>query len=159
VNWGEKKSWMIGNRTRDLPARTTVFQAYLVFYISRKLGVCSPCELVIIRTSTLKIQVPSFSHSSVAVTKTTQYHNSKSTIMGMLVCCVINNRPPLWFSGRSFWIQARGPGFVSRLYHWEVVGLERNPFSPVNTIEELFGRKRRGFGIEKREYGLRDPSR
>jgi hypothetical protein len=39
------------------------------------------------------------------------------------------------------------------------VGLERNPLSPVNTIEELFGRKSRGFGVEKREYGRRDPSR
>jgi hypothetical protein len=39
------------------------------------------------------------------------------------------------------------------------VGLERVPFNLVNTTEELLGRKSSGFGLETREYGLRDPSR
>jgi hypothetical protein len=36
----------------------------------------------------------------------------------------------------------RGPGFGSRRYQifWEVVGLERGPFSFVRIIEELFER-------------------
>jgi hypothetical protein len=39
------------------------------------------------------------------------------------------------------------------------VGLERGPFSLVNTIEELLERKSSGSGLEIREYGRRDPSR
>jgi hypothetical protein len=39
------------------------------------------------------------------------------------------------------------------------VGLERGPLSLVSTTEELLGRKRRGSGLENREYGRRDPSR
>jgi hypothetical protein len=42
---------------------------------------------------------------------------------------------------------------------WEVVGLERGPLSPVSTIEELFGRKNGGSGLESREYGQQDSSR
>jgi hypothetical protein len=41
---------------------------------------------------------------------------------------------------------------------WEIVGLERGPLSLVSTTEELLG-KRRGSGLESREYGRRDPSR
>jgi hypothetical protein len=37
------------------------------------------------------------------------------------------------------------------------VGLERGPLSLVSTTEELLGRKSRGFGLENREYGRRDP--
>jgi hypothetical protein len=40
----------------------------------------------------------------------------------------------------------------------EVVGLKRGPLSLVSTNEELFGRKRRGSGLESRDYGHRDPS-
>jgi hypothetical protein len=39
------------------------------------------------------------------------------------------------------------------------VGLERGLLSLVNTIEELFGTKSSGFGLETREYGRRDTSR
>jgi hypothetical protein len=64
-------------------------------------------------------------------------------------------------SGQSSWLQIQRSGFDSRRYQiiWEVVGLERGPFSLVSTIEELLGRKCSGSGIENREYGSRDPSR
>jgi hypothetical protein len=39
------------------------------------------------------------------------------------------------------------------------VGLERGPLSLVSTIEERLERKSSGFGVESREYGLRDPPR
>jgi hypothetical protein len=39
------------------------------------------------------------------------------------------------------------------------VGLQQGPLSLESTIEELFGRKIRGSGLENREYGRRDPSR
>jgi hypothetical protein len=39
------------------------------------------------------------------------------------------------------------------------VGLERGPISLVSTTEELLGRKSRGFSLESREYGRRDPTR
>jgi hypothetical protein len=38
------------------------------------------------------------------------------------------------------------------------VGLERGPLSLVNTIEELLEKKSSGSGLERREYGRRDPS-
>jgi hypothetical protein len=52
-------------------------------------------------------------------------------------------------------------GFGSRRYQifWEVVGLERGPFSLVSTIEELLGKNRSCSGLEIREYGRKDPSR
>jgi hypothetical protein len=42
---------------------------------------------------------------------------------------------------------------VSRRYQifWEVVGLQRSPFSLVSTIEELLGRKISGSSLENRE--------
>jgi hypothetical protein len=39
------------------------------------------------------------------------------------------------------------------------VGLERGPLSLVSIIQELLGRKSSGSGLEKRDYGRRDPSR
>jgi hypothetical protein len=39
------------------------------------------------------------------------------------------------------------------------VGLERGPLRFMSTIEVLLERKSSGFGLENREYGLRDPSR
>jgi hypothetical protein len=39
------------------------------------------------------------------------------------------------------------------------VGLKRDPFSLVSTIEELLGRNSSNSGLEIREYGCRDPSR
>jgi hypothetical protein len=35
------------------------------------------------------------------------------------------------------------------------VGLERGPLSLVSAIEELFGRKSSGHGLENREYGCK----
>jgi hypothetical protein len=50
----------------------------------------------------------------------------------------ICNRPPLWFSGQSSWLQIRRPGFDSRHNQKKkVVGLERGPLSLVSTIEKL----------------------
>jgi hypothetical protein len=46
------------------------------------------------------------------------------------------NRPPLWSSGQSFWLQIQRPGFDSRQQK-KVVGLERGPLSLVSTTEEL----------------------
>jgi hypothetical protein len=55
----------------------------------------------------------------------------------------------------------RGPGSIpgATRFFWEVVGLERGPLNLVSTIEELLGRKSRGFGLEIREYCRRGPSR
>jgi hypothetical protein len=77
------------------------------------------------------------------------------------VCYVEESRPPLWSSGQSSCLQIQRSWFDSRRYQifWEVVGLERGPFSLVSTIEELPGRKSRGSGLENREYCRRDPSR
>jgi hypothetical protein len=53
------------------------------------------------------------------------------------------NRPPLWSSGQSSWLQIRRPEFDSRHYQKKnkVVGLERGPLSLVSTTEELLDRK------------------
>jgi hypothetical protein len=57
--------------------------------------------------------------------------------------------------------RARGPGFDSRFYQifWEVVGLERCPFSLVRITEELLEWKSRGFDQENRINGPGDPLR
>jgi hypothetical protein len=70
------------------------------------------------------------------------------------------NRPPLWSSDQSSWLQIKRPGFDSRRYQifGEVMGLERGPLSLVSTIEQLLARKSSGSGLEIREYGHRDPS-
>jgi hypothetical protein len=70
-------------------------------------------------------------------------------------------RAPLWSTGESLWIQIQRSGFDSRRYQifWEVVGLERGPFSLMSKIEELLGRNSSGSGLEIREYDRRDPSR
>jgi hypothetical protein len=44
-------------------------------------------------------------------------------------------------SGQSTWLQIRKPGFDSRHYQKNVVGLERGPFSLVSTTEGLLDRK------------------
>jgi hypothetical protein len=69
--------------------------------------------------------------------------------------------PPLWSSGQSFWLQIQRSGFDSRRYliFWEVLGLERGPFSLMSTIVELLERKSSGSCLENRDYGRRDPSR
>jgi hypothetical protein len=68
--------------------------------------------------------------------------------------------PPLWSSGQSSWLQSQRSGFDSRHYQifWEVVGMERDPFSLVSTAKELLGRKSSGSSLENREYAHRDPS-
>jgi hypothetical protein len=55
----------------------------------------------------------------------------------IIIIVIIFFGPPLWSSGQSFWLQIRRSGFDSRRYQifWEVVGLERDPLSPVNTTE------------------------
>jgi hypothetical protein len=77
------------------------------------------------------------------------------------VCYVEERRPPLWSSVQSSWLQIQRAGFDSRRYHifWEAVGLERGPLSLVSTTEELLERESSGSGLERREYGRRDPSR
>jgi hypothetical protein len=62
------------------------------------------------------------------------------------------DRPLMWSSGQSSWLQIRRPGFDSQHYQifWggggkkkkkTVVGLERDPLSLVSTTEELLDRK------------------
>jgi hypothetical protein len=72
-----------------------------------------------------------------------------------------NDRPPLWSSGQSSWLQIQRSGFNSRRYQTfrVVVGLERGPLSLVSTSEEILERKSSGSGLESREYGRRDTSR
>jgi hypothetical protein len=67
------------------------------------------------------------------------------------------NRPPLWSSSKSSWLQIQMSGFDSRRFKifWEVVVLERCPLSLVSTIEELLGKKSSGSGLESQEYGRR----
>jgi hypothetical protein len=79
----------------------------------------------------------------------------------MYISYAEESRPPLWSSGQSSWLQIQRSGFDSRGYQifWEVVGLGWGPISLVSTTEELLGRKSSGFGLESREYGLRDPPR
>jgi hypothetical protein len=42
---------------------------------------------------------------------------------------------------------------------WEVVGLERGPFSLVSTTEELLGRNSSGSGLDSPEHGRGNPTR
>jgi hypothetical protein len=76
------------------------------------------------------------------------------------ICYVEESGPTLWSSGQSSWLQFQRPGFDFLRYHifWEVVGLERGPFSLVSTIEELLGRKSGGSVLENRLCGSGDPS-
>jgi hypothetical protein len=59
--------------------------------------------------------------------------------------------PPLWSSGQGSWLHIHRSGFDSRRYQifGEVVGLERDSFSLVKIIEELF-QGNRGSGLENR---------
>jgi hypothetical protein len=70
-------------------------------------------------------------------------------------------RPSLWSSGQSSWLQIQRSKFDSRRYHivWEVVGLERCPLSLMSITEELLERKSSDSGLQNSEYGRRDPSR
>jgi hypothetical protein len=66
------------------------------------------------------------------------------------------NRPPLWSSGESSWLQIQRSGFNFRSYKIfiEVVGLERGQLSLVRIIEELLERLRSGKPI-LRAVGIR----
>jgi hypothetical protein len=57
--------------------------------------------------------------------------------------------------------RSRGPGSIpgATRFFWEVMGLERSSFSLVSTSDELLEIKSSSFGLERREYGRRDPSR
>jgi hypothetical protein len=52
-------------------------------------------------------------------------------------------------------------GFDSRRYQifWEVMCLQRGPFSLMSTIEELLDKKSNDSSLESREHGRRNPSR
>jgi hypothetical protein len=78
-----------------------------------------------------------------------------------VVSYVCPERPPVWSSGQSSWLQIQRFGVDSRRHQifWKVVGLERGPLSLVSTIEELLERKNSGSGLENRDYGRRDTSR
>jgi hypothetical protein len=77
------------------------------------------------------------------------------------ICYVEESRPPLWSSGQSSWLKTQWSGFHSRRYQifWEVVDLERGPFSLVSTTEELLERKSSGSGLEIENTALGDRSR
>jgi hypothetical protein len=70
-------------------------------------------------------------------------------------------RPPLWSSCQSSWLQIQRfrIRFLALRYFLRSSGSGTGTTQPLSTIEELFGRKSSGFGLENREYGFRDPSR
>jgi hypothetical protein len=74
---------------------------------------------------------------------------------------ILSQRPPLYSSGQSSWLQIQKSAFDSRRNQifWEVVGLERGPPSLLSTIEELRERNSSGSGLESWEYGRREPLR
>jgi hypothetical protein len=75
--------------------------------------------------------------------------NADMEKLGKNKCDLSSQRPPLWSSGQSSWLQIRRPGFDSRRYQIflkknkkkTVVGLERGALSLVSTTEELLDRK------------------
>jgi hypothetical protein len=66
----------------------------------------------------------------------------------------VGERPFLWSSGQSFWLQIQSSRFDFWRYKifCEVVGLERGPLSLVSTTEELFEGKSSGSGLENQDY-------
>jgi hypothetical protein len=78
--------------------------------------------------------------------------------VAVIVRWSMEGRPPLYSSGQSSWLQIQRSGLDSRRDHifWEVLGMERGPFSLVSKTEELLERKRSGSGLENLEYGRRD---
>jgi hypothetical protein len=66
---------------------------------------------------------------------------------------LLKSRSTMWSGGQSSWLQIQRSGFDSRLYQifWEVVGLERGPFSLLSKTEELLERKSSGSGLESRD--------
>jgi hypothetical protein len=66
-------------------------------------------------------------------------------------------RPPLWSSGQSSWLQIQRCGLDSRRYQmfWEVVGVKLGPLRPMSTIGELLERKSGCSGLEYGDYDRR----
>jgi hypothetical protein len=64
-----------------------------------------------------------------------------STLSTQLSLVKLLLQPPLWCSGQSSWLEIRRPGFYSRHYQKNVMGLERGPLSLVSTTEELLDRR------------------
>jgi hypothetical protein len=83
----------------------------------------------------------------------------KSWLRFWLLSCCANLSPPLWSRGQSSWLEIWGSKFDTRLYQilWEVVCLRRGLLSLASTIEELLEWKSRCSGLEKWDYGRRDP--
>jgi hypothetical protein len=56
--------------------------------------------------------------------------------------------------------KSRGPGSIPSATRCseKVISLEQGPLSLMSTIKELLERKRKGSGLEIREYARRDPS-
>jgi hypothetical protein len=78
----------------------------------------------------------------------------------IIIIIIITERPPLWSSGQSSWLQIRKsrvrfPGTTRK----KVVSLELGLLSVVSATEELLARNSSGSGLEIREYGRRDSSR
>jgi hypothetical protein len=78
-----------------------------------------------------------------------------------LICCRLQDKKH-WFALIVVSVpgyRSSGPGSISVYQIFlEVLGLERGPLSLVSTTEELLGRKS-GCGLEKRDYGRKDPLR
>jgi hypothetical protein len=68
-------------------------------------------------------------------------------LIWILKLCIPIQRPPLWSSRQSFWLQ------ILRSRVRFLVGLKRGTLSLVSTIEEQLGRNSNGFGLE---YGRGD---
>jgi hypothetical protein len=69
------------------------------------------------------------------------------------------NRPPLWSSGQSSWLQIRRPGFDSRHYQKKSSGSGTGSTQPREYNWGATWQKSSGSCLENREYGRRDPSR
>ena len=84
-----------------------------------------------------------------------QTKKEKNAVCGNHSCYFVRlffyDRPPLWSSGQSFWLQIQRSRVRSRLYQifWVVVGLERGPLSLVRSIEEILEQKSSGLRSRK----------
>jgi hypothetical protein len=112
-------------------------------------GICEPMTH---NASTIQaICIASNSHmvgcAAVSPEKCPEFHTTLN-----LYVSIILNRPPLWSTGQSSWLQNHRSRFNSLHYQtfW-VVGLERGPFSLVSTTEELLGRNSNCFGLVNRD--------
>jgi hypothetical protein len=129
----------------------------------RKMSPLLPCLFSFLaESSILKIEGTHVSETSVKFRRQWDVKSQKvDTNCRNTLLKYTAERPPLWSSDQSSWLQIRGPEFDSRRYQifWEVVGLERSPLSFVSKIEEVLGRNSSGSCLENREYGRGDPLR